>query len=94
MWIEQGSAYNVAFGQCIYYETQESELDDIVILITIGTRFARSNIPISDDNRLSLKKIIARFYQLDLKQFDLSEYEMEVLAEEVREVAGYIQEKI
>jgi hypothetical protein len=86
MWVEQGSSYDVAFGQCIYYDTQVSELDDIITIITIATRFARTKREISDRNKSRIMKMIDCFNKLDLSKYSLNEYEIKVLQEEISEV--------
>ncbi|CAM2895347.1 deaminase domain-containing protein [Hathewaya histolytica] len=90
MWVEQGSTYDVAASQCMYYDQPQNELDEIVMSITIGTRFARCGKALGDDFKQVLKKKIESFNMLDLSKYNLNEEELKVFKEEISEVSGYI----
>lgn len=90
MWIEQGSSYNIAAAQCMYYDQPQNDLDEIVMAITIATRFARSGKPLSDNFKQLLEKRIEIFNKLDLSKYELDKNEVEDLEEEIKEVSGYI----
>ncbi|SFJ92763.1 MULTISPECIES: hypothetical protein [unclassified Bacillus (in: firmicutes)] len=90
MWIEQGSTYDVAASQCMYYDQPQNELDEIVMSITIATRFARCGKLLGDDFKQVLKKKIESFNMLDLSKYNLNEDELKALKEEISEVSGYI----
>jgi hypothetical protein len=90
MWIEQGSPYDVAVGQCRYYSPPKNSLDEVVIPITIATRFARTGKVMPIDFIEHLKTVIDKYEQLQLADFELTEEEIPVLKEEVEEVSGYI----
>lgn len=90
MWIEQGSTYDVAVEQCMYYDRPQNELDDIVIAITIATRFVRSEKPLAEKFKTSLQKKIQHFSTLDLSKYGLNEDELRTLNQEIDEVDSYL----
>lgn len=90
MWIEQGSTYNVAVSQCMYYDQPKNELDGVVMAITIATRFIRSEKALEPDFKDALKKKIEYFNTLDLNEYNLNNDELKALKEEICEVEGYI----
>lgn len=43
-WIDQGSKYDIAVEQSIYYSYKLEEINEIILNITIATRYSRSGI--------------------------------------------------
>ena len=89
-WIDQGSEYDVAVEQSIYYNKQMDELDEIILNITIATRFARCGKNISDKFKNRLENIISKYRNLNLENC-LTDDEMIILNEEVEEIEVLIQ---
>lgn len=85
-WIDQGSDYNVAVEQSIYYNKQLDELDEIILIITIATRFARCGKEITVKFKEKLNDVILKYKELDLDKYNLSEEEINILNEDIEEV--------
>lgn len=90
-WVDQGSSYNVAVEQAMYYSYTMSELDEIITLITIATRFERSGKEVTEKFAKKLTEIISKYDSLDLKQYDISEEEQRSLQNNVEEVRAMIK---
>lgn len=60
-WVDQGSQYDVAVEQCIYYNKPMDGLDEVIFNVTIATRFARSGKAISDKFKNRLINIISKY---------------------------------
>ena len=89
-WIDQGSAYDVAVEQSIYYNHSLDEIDEIIFNITIAIRFSRSGRVISDTFKKRLENVILKYKSLDLKKYFMSDEEKMVLCEEIEEVKELI----
>ncbi len=89
-WIEQGSTYDTAAEQCVYYNRPENDLDKLIIVITVATRFSRSNMMIQESFREKLLKAIDEISKVNLKDY-LIVSEVQVLKEEVEELKSYTQ---
>lgn len=90
-WIDQGSEYDVAVEQSIYYNVSSDELDDIIMNITIATRFSRYGETISDKFKNRLENIISKYKTLNLEEYELTDDEKIILNEEVKEIERVIQ---
>ena len=49
------------YYQCMYYDQPQNDLDEIVMVITIATRFAIAGKHVSDDFKQILKKENSKF---------------------------------
>ena len=47
-WVDQGSEYDIAVEQSLYYNSRLPEIDKIILNITIATRYARCGKIISN----------------------------------------------
>lgn len=90
MWIEQGSSYNVAFGQCMYYNQPQNEFDKLLMAVTIATRFVRSKKSLPQEIIDMLSREILSYKSLNIGAYELKEEEIQVFEEELMEVKGYI----
>lgn len=90
-WVDQGSEYDVAVEQSIYYNKQMDELDEIILNITIATRFSRCGKTISDKFKNRLENIISKYKTLNLEKYWFTDDEMTILNEEVEEIKGLIK---
>lgn len=89
-WIDQGSKYDVAVEQSIYYSKKMDELEEIIFNITIATRFSRCGRIIPDHFKSRLEKSIIKYKNLDLEQYGLNNEEKIIFNEEVEEVQGLV----
>ena len=87
-WVDQGSQYDIAVEQSIYYNKPMDELDEVIFNVTIATRFARCGKAISDKFKNRLINTISKYKNLDLEEYSLSEEEINILNEEVEEIKG------
>lgn len=85
-WIDQGSSYEVAIGQCFYYSKELSKLQELIMAVTIATRFERSGRALPDRFQVKLKELIVNTENLNLQDYGLNEAEQRVLSEEIEEV--------
>ena len=92
-WIDQGSEYDVAVEQSIYYNKQIEELDEIIFNITTATRFSRCGKRISDKFKNRLENIIYKYKNLNLEKYCLDDDVMTILNEEVDEIEELIFQK-
>ena len=90
-WVDQGSSYDVAVEQSIYYSKSMDELDEIIINITIATRFSRCGKKVSNQFKNRLNNIILNYKMLNLEKYGLSKDERALLDEEIEEVEYLIQ---
>lgn len=91
-WIDQGSEYDIAVEQSIYYNHALEEIDEIILNITIATRYSRCGKKISEQFKKRLKDSIFKAKLLDLQEYGLTEAEITVFNEEIEEVEALILE--
>lgn len=89
-WVDQGSEYDIAVEQSLYYNSRLPEIDKIILNITIGTRYARCGKVISEQFCSSLKSVIPKAKALDFKQCGFSEEEIKIFKEEIQEAESLI----
>lgn len=89
-WVDQGSEYDIAVEQSLYYNSGLPEIDKIILNITIATRYARCGKIISNQFYSNLKSIIPKAKELDLEQYGFSEEEIKVFKEEIQEAESLI----
>lgn len=89
-WVDQGSEYDIAVEQSLYYNSRLPEIDKIILNITIGTRYARCGKIISKQFCSSLKSVIPKAKALNLEKYGFSEKEIKVFKEEIQEAESLI----
>lgn len=89
-WIDQGSEYDIAVEQSIYYNHDLEEIDEIILNITIATRYSRCGKKISEQFKKRLEVIIPKCKTLDLQEYGLTDGEISVFNEEIEEAAALI----
>ena len=89
-WIDQGSEYDVAVEQSIYYNHGMTEIDEIILNMTIATRYSRCGRKISEQFKRRLETIISKYEMLNLIEYGLTDDEVEVFNEEIEEVRALI----
>lgn len=89
-WVDQGSEYDIAVEQSLYYNSRLPEIDKIILSITIATRYARCGKRISNPFRSSLKSVIPKAKELNFETYDFSEKEIKVFREEIQEAESLI----
>lgn len=88
-WIDQGSDYDIAVEQSLYYNQLE-EIDEMIFHITIAARFSRCGRKISEQFKRRLENTISKYKTLDLQEYSLTEEEISVFHEEIEEVEAFI----
>ena len=89
-WVDQGSEYEIAVEQSLYYNSRLPEIDKIILSITMATRYARCGKTISAQFCSHLKSILPKAKALDLEQYGLSEKEIKVFQEEIQEAESLL----
>lgn len=89
-WIDQGSEYDIAVEQSIYYDHGLEEIDEIILNITIATRYSRCGKTISEQFKRRLKTTISKAKTLNLKEYGLVDEEIKVFNEDIEEVEALI----
>lgn len=91
-WIDQGSEYDIAVEQSIYYNQGLKEIEEIILNITIATRYSRCGKKISEQFKKRLVTTISKAKKLNLQEYGLTEAEIIVFNEEMEEVEALILE--
>ncbi len=89
-WVDQGSEYDIAVEQSIYYNQGMEEIDEIILNITIATRFARCGKRISEQFRKHLENIVSKAKMVNVNEYGLADDEIKVFYEELEEVEALI----
>lgn len=92
-WIDQGSGYDTAAEQSIYYNHSLEDIDEIILNMTIAVRYSRCGKKISEKFKRRLERIVFKYKLLDLKSYCLTDEEIQVFKEEIEEVEALILEK-
>lgn len=90
-WVDQGSPYDIAVEQAMYYSYSMNELEEIITLITIATRFERSEKSITKSFEKKLVETIVKYDSLDLNQYNILEEEKHTLENNVEEVRKMLE---
>lgn len=89
-WVDQGSDYNIAVEQSLYYDHNMEEIDKIIFNIIVATRFCRSGRKISEEFQSRLRDIIIRAKELEWQMHGLSDEEIEEINEEIEEAESLL----
>lgn len=77
-WIDQGSEYDIAVEQSFYYNHGLEEIEDIILNITIATRYSRCGKTISEQFKKRLESAISKVKTLNLQEYGLTDEEIKV----------------
>ena len=89
-WIDQGSEYDIAVEQSLYYNPGLEEIEEIILNITIATRYARCGKTISKQFKKWLETTISKVKELNLNESGLSDEELRAFNEDIKEVEALI----
>ena len=89
-WIDQGSEYDIAVEQSVYYNHGLEEIEEIILNITIATRYSRCGKTISEQFKKRLETAISKVKSLNLQEYGLTDEEIKVFNEEIEEVEALI----
>jgi len=89
-WIDQGSNYDIATEQSFYYNHSLEEIEEIILSITIATRYARCGRTISEQFKSRLETVIPKAKALNLRDYGLTDEEIKVLGEETEEAEALL----
>ncbi len=89
-WIDQGSGYDIAVEQSIYYNHGLEEIDEIILNITIATRYSRCGKAVSKEFKKRLETTILKAKMTNLQEYGLTDEEIKVFNEEIEEVEALI----
>ncbi len=89
-WVDQGSEYDIAVEQSIYYAHGLDEIDEIILNITIATRYSRCGKKISEQFKRRLVSIVSKYKVLQLTDYGLTAEEIEIFDEEIEEIEALI----
>jgi len=90
-WVDQGSEYDIAVEQSVYYNRGLEEIDEIILNITMATRYSRCGKVISNQFRKNLETIISKAKKINLQEYGLTDDEIIVFNEELEEVECLIK---
>ncbi len=89
-WIDQGSTYDMAVEQTNYYNHSLEEIDEIILNITIATRYSRCGKMIPEQFKSRLEATISKAKMLNLQEYSFADEEIKVFSEEIEEVEALI----
>ncbi len=89
-WIDQGSEYDIAVEQSVYYNHGLEEIEEIILNITIATRYSRCGKIIAEQFKKRLETVISKVKTLNLQECGLTDEEIKVFNEEIEEVEALI----
>lgn len=89
-WVDQGSEYDIAVEQSFYYNPSLEEIEEIILYITIATRYARCGKTIPKQFKNSLEIIVSKVKTLNLNEYGLSDDEVRAFNEDIKEVEALI----
>ncbi len=85
-WVDYGSEFDIAVAQTIHYTGPVEEIYEIIMLITIATRFERSGRKVDSSFKKDLEAILSKCKKLDFDEYTLTDYEKKMFKSEIREV--------
>ena len=91
-WIDQGSEYDIAVEQTAYYNHGLEEIEEIILNITIASRYSRCGKTISEQFKKRLETAISKVKTLNLQEYGLTDEEIKVFSEEIEEVEVLIDD--
>lgn len=91
-WVDQGSSYDIAVEQSVYYNHSLDVIEEIILNITIAVRFSRCGKKISEQFKKRLKIILDKYRTIDLQEYSLTDEERMLFNEEIEEVEALILE--
>ena len=89
-WVDQGSEYDTAVEQSIYYNQGLEEIDEIILCITIAIRYSRCGKKISSQFRNRMETVLFKAKGLSMKEYGLTEDELDSFYEDIKEVEGLL----
>ena len=89
-WIDQGSEYDIAVEQSIYYNHDLDEIEEIILNVTIATRYSRCGKTISEQFKKRLETIVSKGKALNLQEYGLTDEKIKIFNEEIEEVEALI----
>lgn len=89
-WIDQGSEYDIAVEQSVYYNYGLEEMEEIIWNITVATRYSRCGKTISEQFKRRLETAISKVKILNLQEYGLSDEEIKIFQEEAEEAEALI----
>lgn len=89
-WIDQGSEYDIAVEQSIYYNPSLEEIEEIILNITMATRYSRCGKTISKQFKNRLETTSSKVKELNLNVYGWSDEEIRAFNEDIKEVEALI----
>ena len=89
-WVDYGSNYNLAVDQANYYSYINNDVDEILLNVTIATRFEKSEIKISDSFKNDLRRLVPLAKTIDWKECGLTDDELEEFRQDLSSAEALI----
>ena len=85
-WVDKGNDYNMAVELALQHNTKNDLMEEIILNITIATRFARCDKEIAEKFRSKLCTIVEKAKQINVDDYGLTDGEKEEFYDELNEV--------
>ena len=90
-WVDYGSSYDLAVDQANYYSILQDDIDEILLNVTIATRFERSSRDISESFKEHLRRLVPLAKTIDWKECGLTDDELEYFEEDLAAAESFIR---
>lgn len=90
-WIDSGIDYDTAVELANHYSVIDNDIDDILLNVTITTRFERSGWDISESLKNRLKRLVPLAKEIDWQEYGLTEHEIKSLKEDITAAEYFIR---
>lgn len=89
-WVDQGSEYEIAIEQSLYYNSRLPEIDKIILVITIATRYARCGKAVPKLFVATLQAVIPQAKQLNLEEYGCTSDEIKIFKEDLQDAVALL----
>ena len=91
-WVDKGNDYNTAVELTLQHNQKKDLMEEIILNITIATRFARCDKDIAEKFRSKLYTIVEKAKQINVDVYGFTDREKEEFYDELDEVELEIED--
>lgn len=88
--VDKGSEFNIAVEQTFYYCVPLTEIEEIIFVLTIATRYERCQKNASCKFKNYLDKIVLKAEQLNFELYGFNEKEIDIINTDIVEAKAVI----